>query len=212
MGKKLFLVDAEKCTGCALCVVACKDEHVGHSYLPWTGPQPDTGHFWVDVRGLERGNIPRVAVSHLPVFCQHCENAACLKACPDNAIFRREDGLVWIDESACSGCGLCVEACPYDAIFMNETRAVAQKCTGCAHRVDEGLEPRCAEICPHEAIVFGEASDIFSDRDASQEDWGGVASRIRSPIACALAGIAHAVRGRLRFCRRRGRGAHRRRD
>jgi len=154
MGGMNFIVDVDKCTGCKLCMVACKDEHVGSAYLPWTKPQPDTGHFWINVFSLERGHIPRVRMSYLPVLCQHCENAPCLKACPENAIKRRKDGLVWIDPTGCNGCNLCQQACPYDVIYMNCELGIAQKCSGCAHRVDEGQLPRCAEVCPHDAIVF----------------------------------------------------------
>ena len=161
MGKKAFLIDADKCTGCKLCIVACKDEHVGNDHMPWTKPQPETGHFWIDVKPLERGSMPRLRMNHLPLNCQHCENAPCIKACPEDAIKRRDDGLVWIDATACTGCGLCQPACPYDVIYMNAELAVAQKCTGCAHRVDEGALPRCAEICPHEAILFGDETDAI---------------------------------------------------
>jgi tetrathionate reductase subunit B len=159
MAKKNFLIDADKCSGCKLCIIACKDEHVGSDYSPWTKPQPDTGHFWIDVQSMERGRIPRVRMTYLPLLCQHCANAPCIKACPEDAIKRRDDGLVWIDAEACTGCGVCQEACPYDVIYMNEELDIAQKCTGCAHRVDEGLLPRCAEICPHDAIVFGDEAD-----------------------------------------------------
>lgn len=159
MSRKTFLVDAGRCTGCSLCVVACKDEHVGAGHAPWTGPQPDTGHFWIDVRGIERGRIPRVRMTHLPVMCQHCANAACVKACPEQAIKRRDDALVWIDSAVCTGCGLCREACPYGVVYMNAELGVAQKCTGCAHLVDEGSLPRCVDICPHEAIVFADDAD-----------------------------------------------------
>ena len=163
MGKTSFLIDVDKCSGCSLCIVACKDEHVANSYQPWTAPQPETGHFWVDVIPVERGKIPRVKMSYLPTLCQHCGNAPCIKACPADAIKRRDDGLVWIDPATCNGCGLCQEACPYDVIYMNDALGVAQKCTGCAHRVDEGLLPRCAEVCPHDAIVFADATDsVFS--------------------------------------------------
>ncbi len=161
MGKKAFLVDADKCTSCKLCVIACKDEHVDASYAPWTGPQPDTGHFWVDILTHERGRIPRVKMTYQPLFCQHCEDAPCIKACPEDAIETRGDGLVWIDEKSCTGCGECQPACPYDVIFMNSELGVAQKCTGCAHRVDEGLQPRCADVCPHEAILFGDEDDAM---------------------------------------------------
>ncbi len=163
MGKKTFLIDVDKCSGCKLCIIACKDEHVGSAYSPWTRPQPDTGHFWIDVRSMERGRIPKVRMTYLPLLCQHCANAACVKACPEDAIKRRDDGLVWIDPEACTGCELCEEACPYDVIYMNRELGVAQKCTGCAHRVDAGSLPRCVDVCPHDAIVFGdEADSVFS--------------------------------------------------
>jgi Fe-S-cluster-containing dehydrogenase component len=163
MGKKQFLIDVDKCSGCSLCIVACKDEHVGSSYSPWTGPQPDTGHFWIGVQAVERGKIPRVRMSYLPLMCQHCANAPCIKACPEGAIKSRDDGLVWIDPATCTGCGLCEEACPYDVIYMNGELGIAQKCTGCAHRVDEGSPPRCVEICPHDAILFADETDsVFS--------------------------------------------------
>ena len=162
MSTKAFLIDVEKCTGCNLCIIACKDEHCGSTYAPWTKPQPNVGHFWVAVRAMERGRIPRVRMTYLPLLCQHCGNAACIKACPENAIKRRPDGLVWIDPAMCTGCGLCQPACPYDVIYMNADLNIAQKCTGCAHRADQGALPRCAEICPHDAIVFGdETGDAF---------------------------------------------------
>lgn len=156
MSEMNFLVDVEKCTGCKLCVVACKDEHVDSDYLPWAKPQPETGQFWIDVKAVDRGTAPRMRVNFLPVLCQHCANAPCIKACPDDAIKTRPDGLVWIDPAACTNCGLCAPACPYDVIYMNEDLGIAQKCTGCAHRVDQGDLPRCVEVCPHEALAFGE--------------------------------------------------------
>ena len=156
MSKKSFIVDAEKCSGCGLCVVSCKDEHVGSTYAPWSAPQPETGHFWVNIKAIERGVQPRVQMNYLPMLCQHCEDAPCMKVCDDDAIQRRDDGLVWIDAERCSGCGLCAPACPYDVIFKNEQLGIAQKCNACAHRVDAGELPRCVEVCPHEAILFGD--------------------------------------------------------
>jgi NAD-dependent dihydropyrimidine dehydrogenase PreA subunit len=42
---------------------------------------------------------------------------------------------------------------------MNGDLGLAQKCTGCAHRVDEGALPRCAEVCPHDVIRIGDDAD-----------------------------------------------------
>jgi Fe-S-cluster-containing dehydrogenase component len=164
MGKS-FVIDVDRCTGCHLCVIACKDEHVGNEHSPWTRAQPDTGHFWIRVASLERGSMPRVKMTYLPLLCQHCENAPCMKACGEDAIKRRHDGLVWIDPGACTGCGLCKEACPYAVIYMNEELGIAQKCTACAHRVDEASLPRCAEICPHDAIIFGEDGALLDETE-----------------------------------------------
>lgn len=158
-GRKNMFIDVDECTGCNLCIIACKDEHVGNRHEPWTGPQPDSGHFWMDVKAIERGSVPKVKVTYLPVLCQHCENAPCMKVCPEDAIARRDDGLIWINEERCTGCGLCQEACPYDVIYMNEESNVAQKCTGCAHLVDRGETPRCAEVCPRDAIYFADEDD-----------------------------------------------------
>lgn len=158
---KTFLMDAEKCTGCSLCIIACKDEHVYSSYAPWTKPQAETGHFWMDVKPVERGSVPRVRMNYLPLLCQHCANAPCMKVCEHDAVKRRDDGLVWIDPAICTGCGDCQEACPYDVIYINEELNLAQKCTGCAHLVDAGLQPRCVDICPHGAILFGDAKTLL---------------------------------------------------
>jgi Fe-S-cluster-containing dehydrogenase component len=163
MKNHTFLIDVEKCTGCMLCSISCKDEHVQNSYAPWAEPQPGTGHFWIDVRAQERGRIPRVRVTYLTVHCQNCEKSPCATVCPDDAIKTRDDGLVWIDPGPCTGCGLCPDACPYDVIFMNKDLEIAQKCTGCAHRVDKGEEPRCSQVCPHDAILFGDLHDIGDD-------------------------------------------------
>ncbi|MEC7488509.1 MAG: 4Fe-4S dicluster domain-containing protein [Pseudomonadota bacterium] len=156
MNEQLFLIDVNKCTGCGLCIVACKDEHVDSEYLPWTMPQPESGHFWINVKPLERGSAPRLKMNFLPTMCQHCESAPCIPACPEGAIKTREDGMVWIDPAVCKGCGKCEAACPYDVIYKNDELNISQKCTGCAHRIDEDEQPRCAEICPHDAILYND--------------------------------------------------------
>ncbi len=72
------------------------------------------------------------------------------QSCPiPGALYQREDGMVIIDAVKCTGCRNCVDACPYKVIFFNEDLNLAQKCTGCAHLLDDGwAEPRCADACP----------------------------------------------------------------
>lgn len=166
---KHIIVDVSKCNGCYNCQIACKDEHCGNDWSPYAKPQPDIGQFWMKLNETVRGNTPQVKVSYVPVMCQHCEDAPCKAACPTDAIYVRDDGLVVIDPKLCSGCRNCVDACPYGVIYFNEDLNLAQKCTGCAHLLDKGWEvPRCVDACPTEALTFGEESDL-SDKIAEGE-------------------------------------------
>jgi Fe-S-cluster-containing dehydrogenase component len=118
----------------------------------------------------ERGTVPKVKVAFTPKPCMHCDNAPCISACSPGAIYKREDGLVIIDPGKCTGCTLCVDACPYGVIYFNRDMQLAQKCTGCAHLLDnEGWDvPRCVDACPTDAIRFGEEKD-FKDLIAQAE-------------------------------------------
>ncbi|MFC2027000.1 4Fe-4S dicluster domain-containing protein [Chloroflexota bacterium] len=161
---KSFVIDVRLCIGCYNCQIACKDEHCGNDWTPYAKPQPDTGQFWLEVREEERGTIPKVTVTYIPWMCQHCDDAPCMKVCPVEAIYKRDDGLVIIDPKMCNGCMHCVDACPYGSIFYNETIGLAQKCTGCAHLLDRGWpikEPRCVDVC-WGAMFFGEESELQS--------------------------------------------------
>lgn len=165
---KVFIVDPAQCNGCRNCQIACKDEHCDNDWSPVALPQPDTGHFWLDVNETVRGSVPKVKVSYVVELCQHCGDAPCMKAAPD-AVYRRDDGLVIVDPEKAKGKRELVEACPYGAIFYNEELDVPQKCTGCAHLLDEGWSvPRCVDACPHNAIRFGDESE-FADELASAE-------------------------------------------
>ena len=159
---KAFVIDISRCNGCYCCQIACKDEHVGNDWTPYAKPQPDTGQFWLKQNEFVRGTVPKVKVYYLPVLCMHCEDAPCIPSCPiEGAIYKRDDGLVIIDPVKCTGCKNCVDLCPYGVIYFNEGLNIAQKCTGCAHLLDDGWkEPRCVDACPTEALKFGEESEF----------------------------------------------------
>ncbi len=48
--------------------------------------------------------------------CEGC--GACIKRCPNHAIFRNSDGLAEVDHSICLTCGYCAPKCPVRAIIM----------------------------------------------------------------------------------------------
>ena len=159
---KVFVIDVARCSGCYNCQLACKDEHVGNDWTPYAKPQPEIGQFWCKVEENVCGTLPKVKIHYIPKLCNHCTKAACLEACPHEAIYRREqDGLILIDPEKCQGCKSCQEACPYGVIYFNEELKISQKCTGCAHLLDNGRSrPRCADVCPTQALKFGEEEEL----------------------------------------------------
>ncbi len=158
---KFMIVDINRCNGCYNCQIACKDEHVENDWSPYAKPQPDTGHFWMHVKELERGQYPKVKVAYIPKPCMQCREPSCLKKSQGGAIFQREDGLVIIDPEKSRGQRQLVEACPYGSIYWNEELDIPQKCTFCGHLLDQGWEkPRCVEACPTDALRFGEETDL----------------------------------------------------
>ncbi|NNE43598.1 MAG: polysulfide reductase NrfD, partial [Gemmatimonadetes bacterium] len=94
--------------------------------------------------------------------CNQCADPPCTHACPTSAMYRRDDGIVDFDKTACIGCKACIAACPYDAIFINPEDHSAEKCNFCAHRIDVGLEPACVTVCPTQSILVGDLNDPTS--------------------------------------------------
>ena len=160
----VFLIDLSLCNGCYNCQLACKDEHVDNDWSPYAKPQPETGQFWLKVDQKTCGTLPKLRINYTPKLCNHCRNAPCIDAAKDDAVYRREDGLVVIDPEKAAGQKQLVDACPYGAIYWNEELNLAQKCTGCAHLLDNGWKlPRCVEVCPTEAIRFGTEEELADD-------------------------------------------------
>ena len=112
-------------------------------------------------------------------MCNHCENPACVRACPTQATFKRDDGIVLMDFHRCIGCRFCMAACPYgsrsfnyvdprDAIeennkkFPTRMKGVVEKCNLCAERLAVGKEPACVKVSDG-AVVFGDLKDPDSN-------------------------------------------------
>jgi len=159
-----FYIDQSRCIGCYTCTVACKDWHD----IP-AGPVN-----WRWVTRVERGKYPEVFVAFHSLSCLHCAEAACISACPVNAIQKRsEDGIVVVDQEVCLGkeaCGLCIEACPYEAVqFSDEADARMQKCDFCVDRWAEGKKPICIEACPMRALDAGPLDELQAKYGNLQE-------------------------------------------
>ena len=110
----------------------------------------------------DHGQVSKVRVEYTPLFCNHCDHAPCIEAAPD-AVYKRDDGLVIVDPVKAKGNRGLVDACPYGAIYYNEELDVPQKCTGCAHLVDEGELPHCVDLCATGALRFGEEEGFAAE-------------------------------------------------
>jgi len=113
------------------------------------------------------------------VTCNHCKNAPCVQACPTQATFKREDGIVVMDFHRCIGCRFCMAACPFGARSFNfrdprpfiekvnpdfptRSKGVVEKCNLCAERLAKGLKPACVEVSEG-AITVGDLEDAGSE-------------------------------------------------
>jgi Fe-S-cluster-containing dehydrogenase component len=163
MTRFALLIDMKRCNGCYGCFMACRDEFCGNDHLPYSAAQPYSGHFWMRIIERERGSYPKVKTSYIKVPCMHCEDAPCVQQNPSK-VYSRPDGIVIIDPVKAKGSKEILDSCPYRAIYWNEESGLPQKCTFCAHLLDQGWkEPRCVEVCPTKALVFGDLDDPESE-------------------------------------------------
>ena len=128
---KHLVVRPEKCTGCRTCELACSFGHYGQF-----NPK------MVNIRVIEYEK-ESVAV---PVVCQQCEDASCMKVCPVGAITRTESGAVEINYNKCIGCRLCRSVCPLGNVGYSSRLARVFKCDLC------GGDPECVKLCPGKAL------------------------------------------------------------
>ncbi len=169
MARYGIVVDLNRCVGCMTCAVNCKEENL-------TRP----GVWWNQVLQVENAETERIV--YVRYACMHCDDPPCAKACPNEAIYKRPDGIVLVDKNKCAGVGACAEACPYDVIVMTPDEdyfsgrgalrgtelaphrvhppGKASMCTLCFHRIDAGLQPICVAGCPSRAMVFGDLDDL----------------------------------------------------
>ncbi|WP_078594903.1 4Fe-4S dicluster domain-containing protein [Evansella clarkii] len=168
------LVDVTICTGCRGCMVACKN---------WNDLPVDTRDYQGSYQSHDKPNGKTWNVLQMKEYenqsggfewlfrhqaCMHCEEAACVKVCPEVAITTTDMGNVVIDQEKCVGCTYCVQNCPFGIVelaeYVNadgEKAERAQKCDMCNDRIHEGLEPACAVTCPLDAIVFGTKEEML---------------------------------------------------
>jgi formate dehydrogenase iron-sulfur subunit len=167
-----MLVDLTKCVGCGWCQEACKQSNE----LPlekidnWSAEQdalPLSANTWtlVTFKDIEQnGEQVRLYAKRQ---CMHCQHPACVSACPVSALQKTACGAVVYDAARCIGCRYCMMACPFGIpkFEWNEPIPLIRKCTFCADRQEDGLEPACADACPTGALLFGDRAALIAEAE-----------------------------------------------
>lgn len=181
-----MVVDPRKCNrdeGCTACIEAC---HATHNVPALPDPRHEVKWIWKEkfhqaFPDQEAEYIDEsLTSSAVLVFCNHCDNPPCVRVCPTQATWRRDDGIVMMDWHRCIGCRYCVAGCPYGSrsfnwrdprpfvremveSFPTRTKGVVEKCTFCEERLAQGQAPACVEACKGGALVFGDLNDPSSE-------------------------------------------------
>ncbi|HJU82748.1 MAG TPA: 4Fe-4S dicluster domain-containing protein [Holophagaceae bacterium] len=186
-----YALDLSRCIGCRRCVKACVKENnqSRDPQIEWIRVLQMDKEEGVDISHADPyyspEEVPQEGHFYMPVQCQHCKDAPCVKVCPVGATWQEKDGIVVIDYDWCIGCRYCMAACPYGARHFNwgepnlpadelntEThllgnrprpKGVVEKCTFCIQRTRKGLYPACVEICPTGSRKFGNLMDPKSE-------------------------------------------------
>jgi carbon-monoxide dehydrogenase iron sulfur subunit len=161
--RKFVSVDPSKCTGCGICEYACaieKEESLGNPLC-------------------SRIRVIRMTpLFNFALACRACEDAPCVKACPEKALEQSEKtGVIIVKDKQCKGCDWCVQACPHGGIMIHSETGKAVACDLC------NGEPQCVEFCPEEAL------ELVSSDDEAEQKFNDVLEKLPAEIE-RLANIA----------------------
>lgn len=169
MKKWNLIIDVALCEGCHNCALAAKDEHVGNDFPGYSAPHSTLGEGVIKIHRKVRGSGGMIDAAYLPSMCNHCDDAACVKA-GNGAVRKRDDGIVIIDPVKAKGRRDLVDSCPYGAIVWNEEQQLPQTWIFDAHLLDQGwTSPRCVQVCPTRAIEAVKVSDEEMGQRAARE-------------------------------------------
>ena len=168
-GKKFVMViDLSRCKNLKKCQSACNHAH-----------HVQDAQNWIKVYPMQ--DAEKTAPYWQPTTCMHCDEPPCVKVCPVDATFKRQDGIVLIDSDRCVGCRFCMAACPYSTRVFNwgepdlpedlknqdysaetsipQKKGTVGKCDFCPDMTRMGMLPHCVSACPNGVFMFGDMNE-----------------------------------------------------
>jgi molybdopterin-containing oxidoreductase family iron-sulfur binding subunit len=164
----VMVIDLSRCKNVGACQTSCNHVHQVHP-----------GQNWIKIHSMQ--DAEHTAPYWQPTTCMHCEEPPCVKVCPVDATFKREDGIVLIDSDRCVGCRFCMAACPYSTRVFNweeplitkveaakdyscehstpQKMGTVGKCDFCPDMARKGELPHCVSACPNGVFMFGDMNE-----------------------------------------------------
>ncbi len=168
-GKKFVMViDLAQCKHALKCQDSCQKYHHLSGMNVW-------------LKVFKMHDAPETAPYWMPKPCLHCDKPPCVKVCPVSATYKRDDGIVLVDNERCIGCRFCMAACPYSTRSFNweepkylskstgETYSpetgvpqkigTVEKCDFCPDLLRQGKLPHCVTACPNGVFYMGDLNE-----------------------------------------------------
>ena len=158
-------INLNACIGCGNCAIACQAEN----NIAVIGKEQVKNRrimHWIRIDRYYSEEVDNPEVTHMPVMCQHCDNAPCENVCPVAATPHSSEGLNQMAYNRCIGTRYCMNNCPFrvrrfnwfeytnekrfnynmgneqEKLVLNpdvtvRSRGVVEKCSMCIQRIQE---------------------------------------------------------------------------
>jgi len=140
MAKRLF-IDLEKCRQCQECTLSCS-----YFYHPFNN-----------------GVVYLRELGEFAVTCRHCDEAPCVKSCPQDALEKQANNILKRYNMRCISCNTCSYACPFGTILPTVIQYAVSRCDFCIGRISGNENPVCVGGCKKGAVQYGDFEENLKE-------------------------------------------------
>lgn len=148
---KKVVIELDKCYKCEECKAECS------YYYRLRGALDKNLDGYQENNGVRR----LLALASQRIVCRRCEEPFCVNSCPQDALVKREDGMIDHYDMRCTSCKSCSIACPFGTIYPEIIQYKTSQCDFCIDRAN-GKPPLCVTTCPEKALRYEEIEEDAS--------------------------------------------------